>query len=506
MRIIALLLLILALASPAQAQSFGPGGPNFYIEPSVGSTSGGTCSTLSGDVTGTCAANTVQSVGGNSFALGGALVIANVPTVNNLLYVTSAGHLGPLATSNSGVLVTSAGGVPSISTTLPAGLTIPGYSSSTLTSAHLFVGNGSNAATDVAASGDLTLANTGAFTIANNAVTLAKLATQATNTVLGNATSGTAVPTALAVSSCSTASSALIWTTNTGFGCNTSITATTNANLTGPITSVGNATSIASQTGTGTKFVVDTSPTLVTPILGVAAGTSLALGGATIGSNGLAVTGHILLEGVTSTGATGTGAFVFGTAPTIAGGSITALTTFGIRDTSAAFDVTLAATSSTNLSAGRTLTLDVKNVAHTLALGSTANTITFPSASSYTVAGLSVDQTWTGTQTFGPVVGTINTQSGTTYTLAASDCGKTILFTSGSAITLTTLNSLSAGCAIAVEQGGAGQVTIANGSGATSHSAHSFTKTFAQYAIIGLFVDTNAGGTAADIIITGDGA
>ena len=45
-------------------------------------------------------------------------------------------------------------------------------------------------------------------------------------------------------------------------------TVTTNANLTGPITSVGNATSIASQTGTGTKFVVDTSPTLVTPLLG----------------------------------------------------------------------------------------------------------------------------------------------------------------------------------------------------------------------------------------------
>ena len=42
----------------------------------------------------------------------------------------------------------------------------------------------------------------------------------------------------------------------------------TNANLTGVITSVGNTTSIASQTGTGTKFVVDTSPVLVTPDLG----------------------------------------------------------------------------------------------------------------------------------------------------------------------------------------------------------------------------------------------
>lgn len=52
-------------------------------------------------------------------------------------------------------------------------------------------------------------------------------------------------------------------------------TVVTNANLTGPITSVGNATSIASQTGTGTKFVVDTSPVLVTPTLGVATATSI---------------------------------------------------------------------------------------------------------------------------------------------------------------------------------------------------------------------------------------
>ncbi len=39
------------------------------------------------------------------------------------------------------------------------------------------------------------------------------------------------------------------------------------SNLTGVITSVGPATSIASQTGTGTKFVVDQSPTIVTPTL-----------------------------------------------------------------------------------------------------------------------------------------------------------------------------------------------------------------------------------------------
>jgi hypothetical protein len=47
------------------------------------------------------------------------------------------------------------------------------------------------------------------------------------------------------------------------------------SNLTGPITSVGPATSVASQTGTGSKFVMDNTPTLITPVLGVATATSI---------------------------------------------------------------------------------------------------------------------------------------------------------------------------------------------------------------------------------------
>ena len=86
----------------------------------------------------------------------------------------------------------------------------------------------------------------------------------------------------------STMSGALAMGTNkiTGLGTPTvSTDATTKAyvdsittapsNLTGVITSVGPATSIASQTGTGTTFVVNTSPTLVTPVLGVATATSV---------------------------------------------------------------------------------------------------------------------------------------------------------------------------------------------------------------------------------------
>jgi len=97
------------------------------------------------------------------------------------------------------------------------------------------------------------------------------------------------------------------------------------SNLTGPITSVGSATSIASQTGTGSTFVVQNTPTLTTPVLGVATATSI--NGTTIPStktlvvttdklNVLAATTSSELAGVISD-ETGTGALVFGTSPAI---------------------------------------------------------------------------------------------------------------------------------------------------------------------------------------------
>jgi hypothetical protein len=97
------------------------------------------------------------------------------------------------------------------------------------------------------------------------------------------------------------------------------------SNLTGPITSVGSATSIASQTGTGTKFVVDTSPTLVTPVLGVATATSI--NGTTIPSTKTlvvttdklsvhAATTSTELAGIISD-ETGSGSLVFATSPTL---------------------------------------------------------------------------------------------------------------------------------------------------------------------------------------------
>ena len=55
--------------------------------------------------------------------------------------------------------------------------------------------------------------------------------------------------------------------------------ATTNANLSGVITSIGNATSTGAQTGTGSVFVMQASPTLTTPNIGTANGSSLSVSG-----------------------------------------------------------------------------------------------------------------------------------------------------------------------------------------------------------------------------------
>lgn len=50
-------------------------------------------------------------------------------------------------------------------------------------------------------------------------------------------------------------------------------------------------------TGTGTVNVLQTSPTLITPDLGVAIATSIAIGGATLGSNAVAISGTLYVTG-----------------------------------------------------------------------------------------------------------------------------------------------------------------------------------------------------------------
>jgi len=52
----------------------------------------------------------------------GSVAFPTSVSINNLLYANSANNIVGLATANSGVLITSSGGVPSISSTLPSGI------------------------------------------------------------------------------------------------------------------------------------------------------------------------------------------------------------------------------------------------------------------------------------------------------------------------------------------------------------------------------------------------
>jgi hypothetical protein len=102
------------------------------------------------------------------------------------------------------------------------------------------------------------------------------------------------------------------------------------------------------------------------------------LSNAQLTNSSVTIAGHTVSLGGSQTlaasdltnGTTGSGAVVLGTSPTISGTStsITNVGTFALRDTSAAFDLTLAATSSTALTAGRTLIFDVVNAARTIKL------------------------------------------------------------------------------------------------------------------------------------------
>ncbi len=166
-----------------------------------------------------------------------------------------------------------------------------------------------------------------------------------------------------------------------------------NVALTTTATKLNFLTSAAGTTGTtSTNIVFSTSPTLTTPVLGVATATSLAIGGATIGSNGLAVTGHLLLEGVTSTGATGTGKLVFDGTPTLVTpvlGVATATSINKVAITAPATSATLTILDGKTLTANKSLTLD----------GTDSTTMTFPTTSA-TIARTDAANTFTGVQTF----------------------------------------------------------------------------------------------------------
>jgi hypothetical protein len=100
----------------------------------------------------------------------------------------------------------------------------------------------------------------------------------------------------------------------------------------------------------------------------------------------------------------------------------------------------------------------------------------------------------------------LNPQTGTTYTLQSSDRGKVVELTNGSSITLTLPSTLAVGFCCTIVQGGAGQVNVSAGSGATLRNRQSHTKLAGQWSGATLYVRTNSGGSAAEYVLNGDTA
>jgi hypothetical protein len=340
-----------------------------------------TSPTLTAPVLGTPASGTLTNATGLPIATGVsglgtgiATALATPSSVNILAAVTDETGTGALVFATSPTLVTPTLGVATATS-------INGLTPTAQTTGFTIAG-GSTTSKTLTVSGDATVSGTNTgdqTTITGNAGTATKLATaRKINTVdfdgsadiTVTAAAGTLTGTSLnstvtgsSLTSVGTLTNLTVTNAIAGSITGNAATVTTNANLTGPITSSGNTTSVASQTGTGTKFVMDTSPTLVTPTLGVATATSV---------NGLTptalATGFTIAGGTTSKTLTVSGdATVSGTntgdQTTITGNAGTATKLATVRkintvdfDGSADITVTAAAGTLTGTSLNSTVT------------------------------------------------------------------------------------------------------------------------------------------------------
>lgn len=236
-------------------------------------------------------------------------------------------------------------------------------------------------------------------------------------------------------------------------GTGLTLTSTT-FSLTTPVAVANGGTGVTTSTGTG-SVVLSTSPTLVTPVIGVATGTSLALSGTT-GALALGTTinsgislvidpganankgivvfnhsgsqtgnllelqnasfvamfavgpaGHVLVEGVTSTGATGTGNLVFGTSPSLTTPNLGTPSAINLTN-AAATSLPISAINATGTPSATTYLRGdgswqtVSGGGAVTGVSNSDGTLTISPTTGAVVASLALGHanTWTGAQTF----------------------------------------------------------------------------------------------------------
>jgi hypothetical protein len=260
----------------------------------------------------------------------------------------------------------------------------------------IILGNGGTP-TITTLSGDVTVGATGATLIGASAVTLAKMANLAANSLIGNTTGSGATPTAVLVNTTPAVSTVAMWDSNVNLSANVLIAAT-NTIVTAAGVSTLTITSAQTQILNGT-----TTQTVKLPTTGVFAGQDYTIvnqssGAVTVqssGANTIAV-----LAGST------TGVFTAAkTTPTAAADWMGEVVAFG-KAPIFLNDISLAGTDGKTLTVSNNLTL----------AGTDGTTMTFPGTSD-TVVTLGVAQTLTSKTLTAPILGGSVTG---TYTLAGT--------------------------------------------------------------------------------------